>query len=56
MTQSQLSSMQDLENSADPEREITESRRPWITPCFKPLDLTTARASGCRSANDGGSC
>jgi hypothetical protein len=56
MTQSQLSSMQDLENSTDPEREITESRRPWITPCFKPLDLTTARASGCRSANDGGSC
>ena len=56
MTQSQLSSMQDLENSADPEREITESRRPWITPCFKLLDLGTARHSCGPSPNDGGSC
>jgi hypothetical protein len=56
MTQSKLSSMQDLKNSADPERKNAESRRPWITPSFKPLDLTTARASGCASANDGGSC
>jgi len=56
MTQSQVSSMHDLKNSADPEQKSTESRRPWITPSFKSLDLSTARASGCRSANDGGSC
>jgi hypothetical protein len=56
MTQSQLSSMQDQKNSANAEQKRAESRRPWITPCFKPLDLSTARASGCRSANDGGSC
>ncbi len=60
MTQSQISSMQDqdLKNSADPERKSTstEYRRPWITPCFKPLDLGTARASGCHSSIDFGSC
>jgi hypothetical protein len=56
MTESQLSSTQDLKNSADPERKSTQYQRPWITPSFKPLDLSTARASGCRSANDGGSC
>lgn len=56
MTESQRSPIEVLKHAADAERMSTGNRRPWITPSFKPLDLTTARASGCRSANDGGSC
>jgi hypothetical protein len=56
MAQPPLSSLQNLRNSMEPESKPNGYRRPWITPSFKPLDLTTARASGCRSANDGGSC
>jgi hypothetical protein len=43
----------DLENRAT---DAKRSRRPWIEPGFQALDLTTARASGCASAQDGGSC
>jgi hypothetical protein len=52
----QLTSLRDLKNSVEPAATDGASRRPWMVPMFQPLDLRTARASACVSAQDGGSC
>jgi hypothetical protein len=53
----QPTSLQDVASAVDSVlNDGASRRRPWMAPNVQALDLSTARASGCVSAHDNGSC
>jgi hypothetical protein len=54
--ESQPTSLPDLKNGREPAPTDGAVRRPWTVPNVQALDLSTARANGCRAAIDNGSC